>query len=164
MSEYYTPTQYNIPADLMEPQPPRTPLDRAGNQYHVVNREDVESEQLRSIPEAAQPVFLQSPIGEKAVRLADFKADQDNAYAEREMRRNMIYEQMAKQVVAETVTVSHDDVYDRMLSGEGAHEGSVAAAAVRAEETPEEKLTRERQNEDSKVWNANIQNYENGKQ
>lgn len=164
MSEHYTPTQYNIPADLMEPQPPITPVDRAGNQYHVVNREDVESEQLRSIPDAAKPVFLQSPTGEKAFRSADFKADQDNAYAEREARRNVIYEQMAKRVVAETVIVSHDDVYSRMLSGEDDYEGSVEDAAVHAEETPEERLTRERQNEDSKVWNANIQNYENGKQ
>ncbi len=164
MSERYTAAQYNVPLELMEPQAPITERDRAGNQYHVVNSEYVESEQLRSIPETANPVFLQSPVGEKAVRGAEFALTQENAYAERESRRNILYERMAKEAVAASVEINHDDTYGRMLNGAIEHVGNVADAAVRPEETPEDKLMRERQNDDQRTWNANIQNYENGKQ
>ena len=168
MSERYTPAQYNVPLELMEPQAPVTPLDSRGNQFHVVNREDIEDAERRLIPASddpeMNPVFLQSPTEEMVKRSSEFSRWQENAYAERESRRNILYERMAKEAVAASVEINHDDTFGRMLNGAIEHVGNVADAAVRPEETPEDKLMRERRNDDQRTWNANIQNYENGKQ
>jgi hypothetical protein len=79
----------------------------------------------------------------------------------------------------ELVEVVHDASLPSELTEEAADEaneydgwfdtssdlaGSVEDAAVRTEESPEEKLMRERRNDDQRAWNANIQDYENGKQ
>jgi hypothetical protein len=158
MSEHLSPANYNIPADLMEPQPPITPEG-----FHVVDRQKIESSDLRAVPDHLNPVFLQSDNAEKVVKGgegSEFLQSQENAYAEREARRTMLNEQMASRALQQVVERPRDTTYDDLFSTEDDGTKSVEGAAVRSEKTLEEL----RRQEDMSVWNGNIQDFKNGKQ
>lgn len=163
MSEKINPNTYLLPAEFMEPQRPVTP-----DGYSVVDRDKIESERLRTIPDSLSPVFMQSETGEKAVKSSEFRIVQDAAYAEREKNRNAWIERSLGSVAldgsVENPIDGADDTMDKLFDPNyDAESLSVEGAAVRPELTEEEILEANRKSSDAAAWQANIVAHERSK-
>lgn len=163
MSEKIDHNAYLLPAEFMEPQRPVTP-----DGYSVVDRNKIESEQLRAIPDSLSPVFMQSETGEKAVKSGDFIETQDAAYAEREKNRNAWIERSLGGVAldgsVENPIDGIDDATDKLFDlSYDAEALPIEGAAVRPELTEEEILEANRKKSDAATWQANIAAHEQSK-
>lgn len=163
MSEKINHNTYLLPAEFMEPQRPVTP-----DGYSVVDRNKIESEQLRAIPDSLSPVYMQSETGEKAVKGSDFTKTQDAAYVEREKNRNAWIERSLGSVALDDsvenpidgIADATDRLFDLNYDAEAL---SIEGAAVRPELTEEAILEANRKNNDAAVWQANIVAHERSK-
>lgn len=163
MSEKIHPNSYLLPAEFMEPQRPVTPEG-----YMVTSRKNIQSEELRSIPDELHPVYMRSATSEKVVKGgegSEFNELQKAAYAEREKNRNAWIERSLGEAAVEiTVEMPTDNSMDRLLDPDFDAEAlSIEDAAVRPERTEEEILEEQRKNSDAMDWNANNAKYQHSK-
>lgn len=169
MPEHLNLEQYRIPQELMEPQAPITTHEG----YHIVGRDEIEDPGILSIPAELNPVYLKaetaSETREKVIKGgagSEFRDAQENAYAEREMRRTYILDKLSRLATSGLVEPpATETTYTRLLDPSESFESlPVEGAAVRDEPSEEQRMQNAREQADMSSWNDNIAKHNRGNQ